>query len=100
MKIEISIWGIRQGFEKEGFFHTHNNSAVKATQQDRFRHICNSIGNKGFYSIQQIPGNTIISFIDSGVREFLPTGPRPGYAVFSLIIPVRMFSSKVLELSY
>ena len=86
MKIEISIWGIRQGFEKEGFFHTHNNAAVKATQQDRFRHICNSIGNKGFYGIEHIQGKTIISFIDSGVREYLPTGPRPGYAVFSLIL--------------
>ena len=86
MKIEISIWGIRRGFEKEGFFHTHNIAAVKATQQDRFRNICNSIGNKGFYNIQHIQGKTIISFIDSGVREYLPTGPRPGYAVFSLIL--------------
>ena len=86
MKIEISIWGIRRGFEKEGFFHTHNNAAIKASQQDRFRKICNSIGNKGFFNIQHIQGKTIISYIDSGVREFLPAGPRPGYAVFSLII--------------
>ena len=86
MKIEISIWGIRRGFEKEGFFHTHNNVAIKASQQDRFRKICNSIGNKGFFNIQHIQGKTIISYIDSGVREFLPAGPRPGYAVFSLII--------------
>ena len=86
MKIEISIWGIRRGFEKEGFFHTHNNANIKASQQDRFRKICNSIGNKGLFNIQHLQGKTIISYIDSGVREFLPAGPRPGYAVFSLII--------------
>lgn len=95
MKIEISIWGIRRGFEKEGFFHTHNNAAIKASQQDRFRNICNNIGNKGFFNIQHIQGKTIVSYIDSGVREYLPTGPRPGYAVFSLIIP----SQEVFEQS-
>ena len=63
MKIEISIWGIRRGFEKEGFFHTHNNAAIKASQQDRFRKICNSIGNKGFFNIQHIQGKTPHGFL-------------------------------------
>ena len=105
MKIEISIWGIRRGFEKEGFFHTHNNAAIKASQQDRFRKICNSIGNKGFFNVQHIQGKTVISYIDSGVREFLPAGPRPGYAVFSLIISNQEVFEKspravLLELSH
>ena len=105
MKIEISIWGIRRGFEKEGFFHTHNNAAIKASQQDRFRKICNSIGNKGFFNVQHIQGKTVISYIDSGVREFLPPRPRPGYAVFSLIISNQEVFEKspravLLELSH
>ena len=105
MKTEISIWGIRRGFEKEGFFHTHNYAATKESQQDRFRNICNTIGNKGFFNIQHIQGKTIISYIDSGVREFYPGGARPGYVVFSLIISNQEVFEKspravLLELSH
>jgi hypothetical protein len=89
-QIDLSIWGIRRGFEKDGIFHTHDIKAVRALQTDRFRNLSNSIGNKGFYILQHRQGKTIISFVDTSIREFLPTGARPGYVVFSLIIDNRV----------
>jgi hypothetical protein len=86
-QIELSIWGIRRGFEREGIFHTHELQGVKATQTDRFRNLANVIGNKGFYLIQHIQQKTIISFVETGIREYKPNGPgRQGYVVFSLVI--------------
>ena len=93
-QIELSIWGIRRGFEKDGIFHTHELQSVKATQTDRFRNLANTIGNKGFYILQHTSGKTIISFVDTSIREFLPTGARPGYMVFSLIIDNRAIFSR------
>jgi hypothetical protein len=93
-QIELSIWGIRRGFEKDGIFHTHELQSVKATQTDRFRNLANTIGNKGFYILQHTSGKTIISFVDTSIREFLPTGARPGYMVFSLIIDNRAVFSR------
>ena len=85
--IELSIWGIRRGFEREGIYHTHEIQGVKATQTDRFRNLANTLGNKGFYLIQHTQQKTIISYIETGIREYKPNGPgRQGYVVFSLII--------------
>ena len=37
--VHLSIWGIRDGFEKTGMFHTHDIAELKKIQQDRFRDI-------------------------------------------------------------
>jgi hypothetical protein len=86
-QIDLSIWGIRRGFEKDGMFDTNRYPAILATQKDRFRHLCNMLGNKGFFMVQHIESKTVISFVDSSIREFSPGSlPRPGYVVFSLIL--------------
>jgi len=86
-QIDLSIWGIRDGFEKDGIFHTHNLQAVKAKHNDRLRTLSNNLGSKGFFTIQHVENKVIISHIDTDINEYTPNGSgRPGYVVFSLII--------------
>ena len=85
--VHLSIWGIRDGFEKNGMFHTHDFTALKKIQEDRFRDIANMVGSHGFYMIHRQAGYTMISFVDSRIREARTSMQigRPGYVVFSLI---------------
>jgi hypothetical protein len=59
--IDISIWGIRDGFQQGGFFHSHNFSAVKEIQQDRFRSVKNAIGREGFFMTHRKDGKFIVT---------------------------------------
>ncbi|MEY5132512.1 MAG: hypothetical protein RLZZ198_516 [Bacteroidota bacterium] len=88
-KIELSIWGIRDGFEKNGMFHTHDIVALKKIQEDRFRDIAKIAGGFGFYMIHRQAGYTMISFVDTKIKEARTTNQvsRQGYVVFSLIFP-------------
>jgi hypothetical protein len=88
-KIELSIWGIRDGFEKNGMFHTHDILALKKIQEDRFRDIAKIAGGFGFYMIHRQAGYTMISFVDTKIKEARTTNQvsRQGYVVFSLIFP-------------
>jgi hypothetical protein len=87
--IHFSIWGIRDGFERNGMFHTHDIAPVKALQKDRFRDISTKVGSFGFYMIQRAGGYTMISFVNTRIREARTTSDlgRPGHVVFSLILP-------------
>ena len=87
--IHFSIWGIRDGFERNGMFHTHDIAPVKALQKDRFRDISTKVGSFGFYMIQRAGGYTMISFVNTRIREARTTSElgRPGHVVFSLILP-------------
>ena len=87
--IHFSIWGIRDGFERNGMFHTHDISSVKALQKDRFRDISTKVGSSGFYMIHRTGGYLMISFVNTRIREARTTSDlgRPGHVVFSLILP-------------
>jgi hypothetical protein len=87
--IHFSIWGIRDGFERNGMFHTHDISSVKALQKDRFRDISTKVGSSGFYMIHRTGGYLMISFVNTRIREARTTSElgRPGHVVFSLIFP-------------
>lgn len=87
--IHFSIWGIRDGFERNGMFHTHDIAPVKALQKDRFRDISTKVGSFGFYMIQRAGGYIMISFVNTRIREARTTSDlgRPGHVVFSLILP-------------
>ena len=90
MNIEFSIWGIREGFEKNGMFHTHENDVIKTIQQDRFRTLSKKAGSEGFFMINRHAGFVMISFVDTKIREAITSEhqKRPGYVVFSLILPI------------
>jgi hypothetical protein len=86
-QIELSIWGIRDGFEKGGMFHTHNLQGIKAKQTDKHRTLSYNVNDKGFYITQYIDNKFIVSFVETDISEYTPNGPgRAGYVVFSLII--------------
>ena len=85
--VHLSIWGIRDGFEKTGMFHTHDIAELKKIQQDRFRDIGKMLGSAGFYMIHRQAGYTMVSFVNTGIREASTSSQmgRPGYVAFSLI---------------
>jgi len=88
MSIDFSIWGIRRGFEPAGMLHSHTYPEVMVLQKDRFRSLSNAIGGKGFYLINRLGTRLVITYVHTGIREYVPNGsPRPGYVAFSLIIP-------------
>ena len=89
MNIEFSIWGIREGFEKYGMFHTHDILPIKALHQDRYRKLSNEVGGSGFYMIHRQGGYIMISYVNTKIREVKTTDEkgRPGHVVFSLILP-------------
>jgi hypothetical protein len=89
MNIEFSIWGIREGFEKYGMFHTHDVLSIKALHKDRYRKLSNEVGGSGFYMIHRVVGYIMISYVNTRIKEAETTGDqrRPGYVVFSLILP-------------
>lgn len=84
--IDISIWGIRDGFQQGGFFHSHNLPAVKEIQQDRFRSVKNAIGREGFFMTHRKGGKFIVTYCDTSIKEYNPTSKRGAYVCFSLII--------------
>ncbi len=84
--IDISIWGIRDGFQQGGFFHSHNFNAVKEIQQDRFRSVKNVIGREGFFMTHRKGGKFIVTFCDTSIKEYNPNAKRGAYVCFSLII--------------
>jgi hypothetical protein len=84
--IDISIWGIRDGFQQGGFFHSHNFASVKEIQQDRFRSVKNAIGREGFFMTHRKGGKYIVTYCDTSIKEYNPTSKRGAYVCFSLII--------------
>lgn len=84
--IDISIWGIRDGFQQGGFFHNHNFASVKEIQQDRFRSVKNAIGREGFFMTHRKGGKYIVTYCDTSIKEYNPTSKRGAYVCFSLII--------------
>jgi hypothetical protein len=84
--IDISIWGIRDGFQQGGFFHSHNFSAVKEIQQDRFRSVKNAIGREGFFMTHRKDGKFIVTYCYTSIKEYNPTSKRGAYVCFSFII--------------
>lgn len=91
-KIDLSIWGIRSGFESDGIYHTHSDSSIKQLQRnDRlFRGISEltKANAGGFYCTEYTSRNKVISYIFTEIKEYKPSGERrDAYVVFSLIIP-------------
>ncbi len=91
-KIDLSIWGIRSGFESAGIYHTHSDSNIKQLQQNDglFRGISEltKANSGGFYCIEYTSLNKVISYVFTEIKEYKPSGDRrDAYVVFSLIIP-------------
>jgi hypothetical protein len=85
-KIDLSIWGIRDGFQQGGFFHTHDIDAVKEIQKDRFRSVKNVIGREGFFMMHRKGGKYIVTYCETNIKEYNPNAKRGAYVSFSLII--------------
>lgn len=85
-KIDISIWGIRAGFEDSGIFHSHNFAEVKELQKDKFRGLADLSRPKNSYMINNTSAHTLVTIIHTDIFEFSVSGnPRSGYIAISLI---------------
>lgn len=85
-KIDVSIWGIRAGFEDGGIFHSHNFAEVKELQKDKFRGLADLSRPKNSYMINRTVAHTVVTIIHTDIFEFSVSGtPRSGYIAISLI---------------
>jgi len=95
--IKVSIWGIKDGFEPNGIFHTHDLPDVKRLwiENDSYR----DFSSQDCYIIQYTEAHVVVSLYHSKVKEYAAPGKqrRPGYVIISLIIPGgKCFSSSPL----
>ncbi len=85
-RIDVSIWGIRAGFEEGGIFHSHNFADVKELQKDKFRGLADLSRPKNSYMINRTSAHTVVTIIHTDIFEFSVSGtPRSGYVAISLI---------------
>jgi hypothetical protein len=85
-RIDVSIWGIRAGFEENGIFHSHNFADVKELQKDKFRGLADLSRPKNSYMINRTGAHTVVTIIHTDIFEFSVSGaPRSGYIAISLI---------------
>jgi hypothetical protein len=85
-RIDVSIWGIRAGFEENGIFHSHNFADVKELQKDKFRGLADLSRPKNSYMINRTAAHTVVTIIHTDIFEFSVSGaPRSGYIAISLI---------------
>jgi hypothetical protein len=85
--IQVSIWGIKDGFEHNGIYHTHDLQDVKRLwiENDSFR----DFSSQDCYIIQYTGTNVVVSLYHPKIKEYAAPGKqrRPGYVIISLIIP-------------
>ena len=90
--IDLSIWGIRSGFENKGIYHTHQIEQVFQLQTNEkdalYRDCAKHTSGSGFYSIQFTTNHKIVSYICTEIKEYTSSGEgrRDGFVVFSLIL--------------
>jgi hypothetical protein len=85
-KIDISIWGIRAGFEDNGIFHSHDFINVKELQKDKFRALADLSRPKNSFMLNRTGAHTVVTILHSDIFEFSVSGtPRSGYVAISLI---------------
>jgi hypothetical protein len=87
-KVDISIWGIRAGFEENGIFHSHNFEDVKLLQKDRLRSLADFVRPRNFFILNRTNQHSIVTLIYTDIFESAVSGnPRSGHVGFSLIFP-------------
>jgi hypothetical protein len=87
-KVDISIWGIRAGFEENGIFHSHNLEDVKLLQKDRLRSLADFMRPRNFFILNRTNQHSIVTLIYTDIFESAVSGnPRSGHVGFSLIFP-------------
>jgi hypothetical protein len=85
-KIDVSIWGIRAGFEDSGIFHSHNFADVKELQKDIYRGLADLSRPRNAYLVNRTSSHTVVTILHTDSFEYVAAGnPRSGYVAISLI---------------
>jgi hypothetical protein len=88
IKVDISIWGIRAGFEENGIFHSHNFEDVKLLQRDRLRSLADVMRPRNFFILNRTNQHSVVTLVYTDIFESAVSGnPRSGHVGFSLIFP-------------
>ena len=84
-KVDVSIWGIRAGFEDSGIFHTHNFTDVKDLQKDIYRGLADLSRPRNAYIVNRTSSHTVVTILHTDSFEYVAAGnPRSGYVAISL----------------
>ncbi|MFN5633709.1 MAG: hypothetical protein ACK49D_03485 [Flavobacteriia bacterium] len=84
-KVDVSIWGIRAGFEDSGIFHSHNFTDVKDLQKDIYRGLADLSRPRNAYIVNRTSSHTVVTILHTDSFEYVAAGnPRSGYVAISL----------------